>query len=94
LFAETCWPMACSSGSFPADAAVKKKRVVGFARRLRDGERGGVGEVVVVADDERIKVFLGLKCGSLPAARSWTAAGVFDFADAGTGAVTGAVSRR
>jgi hypothetical protein len=34
------------------DAAVKKKRIVRFSRRLCDSERSGVGEIIVVADDK------------------------------------------
>ena len=37
------------------DAAVKEKRIVGFARRLGHGQRGGVGKIIVVADDERCR---------------------------------------
>ncbi len=37
------------------DAPVEEQRVVGLARRLRHRQRGGISEVVVVADDERIK---------------------------------------
>src|SRR5208283_1416585 len=44
-----------------ADAAVKKKRVVGFAGRLGDGEGGGIGKIVVVADDERFKGVFGIE---------------------------------
>ena len=43
------------------DPAVEKQRVVGFAGRLRHGQRGGVGEVVVVADDERVERVLGIE---------------------------------
>ena len=35
-----------------SDAAVKKKRVVGFAGRLGDGERGSIGKIIIIADDE------------------------------------------
>ena len=44
-----------------ADAAVKKKRVVGFAGRLGDGQGGGVGEIVVVADDKRFERVFGIE---------------------------------
>ena len=54
--------MACSKCVLPRpDAAVKKERVVRFAGRLRDGQRGGVGEIVVVADDERFESVLGIE---------------------------------
>ena len=44
-----------------ADAAVKKKRIVGFAGRLGNGERGGIGEIVVVADNKRFKCIFGIE---------------------------------
>jgi len=37
------------------DAAVKEKRIVGFAWRLRDCKCGSIGEIVVVADDKSFK---------------------------------------
>ena len=44
-----------------ADAAVKEKRIVGFAGRLRHRQRGGVGKIVVVADHERVEGVLGIE---------------------------------
>ena len=38
-----------------ADAAVEEQRVIGHARLLGDGQRGGVREAVGRADDERVK---------------------------------------
>ena len=38
-----------------ADAAVDEERVVGFGRRLRDREAGGVRDLVVRPDDERLE---------------------------------------
>ena len=38
-----------------SDAAVNEKRVVGLRRRLRDGETGGVRDLVVRPDHERFK---------------------------------------
>ena len=43
------------------DAAVEKEGIVGFARRLRDGLRGGVGEIVVVANDKCFKRVLRIE---------------------------------
>ena len=51
-----------------ADAAVEEQRVVGLAGRLGDGQGGGVGKVVVVADDEGVEGVLGIE------AESWLAA--------------------
>ncbi len=48
-------------GLAQTDAAIKKKRIVGFARRLRDRQRGGMGEIVVVADDERVERVFGIE---------------------------------
>ena len=45
-----------------ADTAVKKERIVGFARRLGNGERGGVGEVLLLPTTKVSNVLLGLKC--------------------------------
>ena len=38
-----------------ADAAVNKERVVGPGRRLRDGQTGGMRNLIVRADYERFK---------------------------------------
>ena len=43
------------------DAAVKKKRIVGFSGCLGDGQRGRVGKVVVVADNKRVKGVFGVE---------------------------------
>ncbi len=43
------------------NAAVKEKRIIGFAGRLGDGQGGGVGEIVVVADNERFKRVFGIE---------------------------------
>ena len=43
------------------DSAVKKQRIVGFARRLRDRQRRGVCEVVIIADDESFESVLWIK---------------------------------
>ena len=51
------------------DAAIEKQRIVRFAGRLRDRQRGGMREVVVLADDEgveripRIKRQVLSRCG-------------------------------
>ena len=38
-----------------SDAAINEKRVVGFGRRLRHGEAGGMRDLVVRPDDERLE---------------------------------------
>jgi hypothetical protein len=48
-------------GFAQTNPAVKEKRVVRFAGRLRDGEGGGVGKIIVVADDERVEGVLGIE---------------------------------
>ena len=60
-------------GLAQADAAVKEKRVVGFAGRLGDGQRGGVGEIVVVADDKRVERVLGIEMQFAVAGRAFVA---------------------
>lgn len=42
-------------GFAKANSAIDKKRVVGFARRLGDGEGGGMGKGVVAADDKSVE---------------------------------------
>jgi len=37
------------------NAAVKEERVVRFAGRLRYGESGGVGEIIVITDDKGVE---------------------------------------
>ena len=44
-----------------AYTSVKEKRVIGFAGRLGDGERGGVGKVIVIADNKGFERVLGIK---------------------------------
>src|SRR3954468_23955132 len=44
-----------------ANPSVNKKRVVRFPGRLRDGQSGGVREIVVTADDEIIEGVLGIE---------------------------------
>ena len=44
-------------------AAVKEKRVVGFAWRLRHGHGGGVGEVIVAAHDKGVEDVFGIEGG-------------------------------
>ena len=44
-----------------SNPTVKKQRVVGFARRLRDSECGGVSEIVVVAHHKRIECIPGIE---------------------------------
>jgi hypothetical protein len=44
-----------------ADAAVKEERVIGFAGCLGDGERGGVGKVIVIANNKGFERVLGIK---------------------------------
>ena len=46
-----------------ADPAVQEKRVIRFAGRLGDGERGGMGEVVIVADHETVKSIFWIEPG-------------------------------
>ncbi len=43
------------------DTAIKKQRVVGFSGSLGNGLGSCIGEIVVVADDERIKRVLGIE---------------------------------
>ena len=54
-----------------ADAAVKEERIVGFAGRLGDGQRGGIGKIVVVADDERFKGVFGIEMQFAAAGRAF-----------------------
>ena len=53
-----------------AGRAVEEERVVGLAGQLGDGERGGVGEAVAVADDELVERELGVKLGLVGCAAS------------------------
>ena len=54
------WPIACIRCVFPeTHPAVDEERVVSLAGRLRHRQAGGVGELVVRADDERFEVFRG-----------------------------------
>ena len=48
-------------GFAEADAAVEKKWIIGFAGSLGDGQRGGVGKIVVIADDKGFERVLGIK---------------------------------
>ena len=48
-------------GLAEAGRPVEEERVVGLAGQLGDGERGGVGEAVGVADDELVERELGMK---------------------------------
>ena len=41
--------------------AVEKKRIIRFARRLRDGQGGGVREIIIVANDERVELVLRIE---------------------------------
>ena len=41
--------------------AIKEKRIVGFARRLRDGHGGGMGVVVVLTHDEGFEGVFGIQ---------------------------------
>ena len=54
-----------------ADPAVKEKRIVGFAGRLGHRQRGGVGEIVVVADDKSFKRILGIEMDFAAARRAF-----------------------
>jgi hypothetical protein len=74
-------------GLAQAHAAVKKQGVVGFSGRLGDGLGGGVGEIVVVADDERLKGVLGIEWRlAAGALRVRERDGLGDFGFGGTGA--------
>ena len=44
-----------------SDAAIKKQRVVGFSRRLRDRQGCGVRKAVIVADDKRVEGVFGVE---------------------------------
>ena len=50
-------------GLADAGRAVEEERVVGLAGQLGDGERGGVGEAVRVADDELLEGVLRVEAG-------------------------------
>ena len=50
-------------GLAEAGRAVEEERVVGLAGQLGDGERGGVGEAVGVADDELVERELRVELG-------------------------------
>src|SRR5439155_26280425 len=44
-----------------SDASVEKERVVRFARALSNGQRRGVGEIIVIADDKRVESVLWIE---------------------------------
>ncbi len=48
-------------GLAQSDAAMQEKGIVGPGRGLRDGQRGSMGEPVVLADDERGKSVPGIE---------------------------------
>ena len=50
-------------GLAQAGVAVDEQRVVGLGRRLGDRDRGGVGEPVARADDERVEGVLRVQPG-------------------------------
>src|SRR5262249_30169975 len=46
-----------------ADTSIKEERVVRFAGRLGDSERGGVCEIIVVLNDESVEGIFRIEAG-------------------------------